>query len=97
MGTPMVGQFEHRGLEIQWTCEERDTFNDGNRWAFQADLIDCSVRRCFPKPLSRAEAVAEVRSIAPELFRLAVLELVRRHNDEDGAASSQSLQSVRSS
>ena len=89
MGTPMVGKFEHRGLEIQWTCEERDALDDGNRWTVQADLMDYSVRRYFPEALSRAEALAAVGSIAPELFRLAVLELQRRHNDLDAAASSQ--------
>ena len=89
MGTAMVGKFEHRGLEIQWTCNEHDTSDDGERWMFQADLTDITVRRYYPQPLSRADAVAEVRSIAPELFRLAVLELVRRHNDLDAAASSQ--------
>ena len=90
MGIPMVGKFEHRGLEIQWTCEEqRHAFDDGSRWMFKADLMDITVRRYFPEPLSGPEAVAEVRSIAPELFRLAVLELVRRHNDLDAAASSQ--------
>jgi hypothetical protein len=89
MGTPIVGKFEHRGLEIQWTCNEHDTSDDCERWMFQADLTDITVRRYFAQPLSRAEAVAEVSSIAPELFRLAVLELVRRHNDLGVAASSQ--------
>ncbi len=86
MVTPMVGKFEHRGIEIQWTCERHAVSDDDDRWMFRADLMDITVRRYFPEPLSRAEAVAEVKSVAPELFRLAVLELVRRHNDVDVAA-----------
>ena len=92
MGIPMVGNFEHRGLEIQWTCEEqRHASDDGSRWMFQAELMDITVRRYFPEPLSGPEAVAEARSIAPELFRFAVLELVRRHDDGDVTASARAL------
>ena len=36
------------------------------------------VRRRFPNALSREEADSEIRRIAPELFRMAVLALLRR-------------------
>ncbi len=78
MQTPMVGEFGHRGFEIQWTCEEDAAISGESRWTLHARLGDIIVRRHFPVPLSWDEADEEAKSIAPQLFRMAVLELLRR-------------------
>ena len=78
MRTPMRGELGHRGFKIQWTCEEDAAISGGNRYAFHARLGDITVIRRFPVPLSRDEANEEAKSIAPQLFRMAVLELLRR-------------------
>ena len=67
----MRGEFAHRGIDIQWTFLEDGVYDDGNQWVFRISLGDISVTRGYPNPISRDEADAEARRVAPELFRIA--------------------------